>query len=244
MRPAWERKMSGDELTTGGLLTRDFPSELFEIHMEDVHLLAGERLQEIGPVQSGNRRGPLLGDQALGVPAYCRCQAHLFLDLSRGSAQSLVDLVRELDGQRRHTPRSYTSADHRERSAAGTPAPTPNSAQEVPGSCSGGALPGAHRDSGRVHRDRRRPQRERTGVSVLGVKAILAYDPQHRPSTLARSPAPRVHAATKAARKAFYEIYAAFVGAFREASERLLLGDRNAPFPTGSFPPALPFVAG
>jgi hypothetical protein len=44
--------------------------------------------------------------------------------------------------------------------------------------------------------------------------------------------------------KAFYEIYAAFVAAFREASERLLRGDRNAPFPIGSFPPALPFVAG
>jgi hypothetical protein len=78
-------------------------------------------------------------------------------------------------------------------------------------------------------------KRERTGAYVLGVKAILAYDPQHRPSTLARSLAPRVHAATKAARKAFYEIYAAFVAAFREASERLLRGDRNAPFPTGSF---------
>jgi len=87
-------------------------------------------------------------------------------------------------------------------------------------------------------------ERGRTGASVLGVRAILARDPQYRPSTLARSPAPRVHAATKAARRAFYEIYAAFVSAFREASERLRLGDRNAPFPTGSFPPALPFVAG
>jgi hypothetical protein len=87
-------------------------------------------------------------------------------------------------------------------------------------------------------------ERERTGASVLGIKAILSYDPQHRPSSLARSPAPRVHAATKAARKAFYEIYAAFVSAFREGSERLRRGDRNAPFPTGSFPPALPFVAG
>ena len=79
---------------------------------------------------------------------------------------------------------------------------------------------------------------------MLGVKAILSRDPLHRPSSLARSPAPRVHAATKAARKAFYEIYAAFVSAFREASEKLRRGDRNAPFPTGSFPPALPFVAG
>ncbi len=87
-------------------------------------------------------------------------------------------------------------------------------------------------------------ERERSGASVLGVKAILAYDPLHCPSALARSPAPRVHAASKAARRAFYEIYAAFVGAFREASERLRRGDRNAPFPAGSFPPALPFVAG
>jgi hypothetical protein len=87
-------------------------------------------------------------------------------------------------------------------------------------------------------------ERERTGACVLGVKAILSRDPRHCPASLSRSPAPRVHAATKAARKAFYEIYAAFVGAFREASERLRCGDRNAPFPTGSFPPALPFVAG
>ena len=79
---------------------------------------------------------------------------------------------------------------------------------------------------------------------MLGVKAILSLDPQHRPTSLARSPAPRVHAATKAARKAFYEIYAAFVSAFREASERQRRGDRNALFPLGSFPPALPFVAG
>ncbi len=34
------------------------------------------------------------------------------------------------------------------------------------------------------------------------------------------------------------------VGAFREASERMRRGDRDAPFPLGSFPPALPFVAG
>jgi hypothetical protein len=87
-------------------------------------------------------------------------------------------------------------------------------------------------------------EREQAGASVVGVKAILARDPEHRPRSMARSPAPRVHAATKAARKAFYEFYAAFVSAFREAADRLRLGDRNAPFPAGSFPPALPFVAG
>ena len=78
-------------------------------------------------------------------------------------------------------------------------------------------------------------ERERSGASVLGVKAILSRDPQHRPSSLARSPVPRVHAATKAARKAFHEIYAAFVSTFREASERLRRGDRNARFPSAAF---------
>src|SRR5436853_5554908 len=82
------------------------------------------------------------------------------------------------------------------------------------------------------------------GTSVLGVEAILENDPQHRPASIANSPAPLVHAATKAARKAFYDAYAWFVAAFREAAERLRQGDRTAPFPSGSFPPALPFVAG
>jgi len=72
--------------------------------------------------------------------------------------------------------------------------------------------------------------RERTGSSVVGVEAILARDPQHRPASLARSPAPRVHAATKAARRAFYEIYAAFVSVFREASESLRGRDRARHF--------------
>ena len=79
---------------------------------------------------------------------------------------------------------------------------------------------------------------------MLGVEAILAKDPQQRPASVACSPAPRVHAATKAARKTFCDAYAWFVAAFRQAAEKLRQGDRNAPFPSGSFPPALPFVAG
>jgi len=46
--------------------------------------------------------------------------------------------------------------------------------------------------------------RRRSGKRVLGVKASLAQSPQTRPETLARSPAPLVHAATKAARRMFY----------------------------------------
>jgi hypothetical protein len=36
-------------------------------------------------------------------------------------------------------------------------------------------------------------------LSPIGAAAILAQDPEHRPASLARSPAPRVQAATKAA---------------------------------------------
>src|SRR5947208_16832802 len=86
--------------------------------------------------------------------------------------------------------------------------------------------------------------RRESGARVLGVKAILALDPQTRPTSVARSPAPLVHAATKAARKMFYEIYAAFVSAFRAAAEALRQGRRDVPFPIGSFPPRLPFVTG
>jgi hypothetical protein len=80
----------------------------------------------------------------------------------------------------------------------------------------------------------------------LRPRAVLPRNSVRRrmPASLARSPAPLVHAATKAVRKAFYDAYAWFVAAFREAAERLRRGDREAPFPGGSFPPALPFVAG
>lgn len=45
-----------------------------------------------------------------------------------------------------------------------------------------------------------------------------------------------------AARKALWEAYGWFVAAFREAAEKLKVGDRDAAFPTRSFPPGLPFV--
>jgi len=35
-----------------------------------------------------------------------------------------------------------------------------------------------------------------------------------------------------------------FVAAYREASEKFRAGNRTVTFPLGSFPPALPFVAG
>ena len=87
-------------------------------------------------------------------------------------------------------------------------------------------------------------ERKKTGKPVLGVAAILAQDPHDHPKRPKKEPAPFVHAATKAARLAFREMYALFVAAYREAAEKLRKGDRGAPFPLGSFPPALPFVGG
>lgn len=44
--------------------------------------------------------------------------------------------------------------------------------------------------------------------------------------------------------RTLYDAYAWFVLEFRSAAEKLCAGDRAAPFPAGSLPPALPFVGG
>jgi REP element-mobilizing transposase RayT len=85
-------------------------------------------------------------------------------------------------------------------------------------------------------------ERAKKGVEPLGTEKILAQDPETRPETLDRSPAPFVHAATRKIRKELWQAYGWFLSAYREAADRLRNGDRNAAFPPGSFPPHLPFV--
>jgi len=85
-------------------------------------------------------------------------------------------------------------------------------------------------------------ERAKKGVEPLGVKKILEQDPETRPETLDRSPAPFIHAATRKVRKELREAYGWFVAAYREAADKLRKGDRAAAFPAGSFPPQLPFV--
>jgi hypothetical protein len=84
--------------------------------------------------------------------------------------------------------------------------------------------------------------RKRMGLKPFGREAILAQHPHTRPERIKRSPAPFVHAASKAARLFFYELYAKFVEAYRAAAERLRAGDLAPGFPRGSFPPVLPFA--
>jgi REP element-mobilizing transposase RayT len=87
-------------------------------------------------------------------------------------------------------------------------------------------------------------RRAETSALPLGPAAIKAQRPHHRPSKLKKSPAPLFHAATRRIRRELYDAYRFFLTAFREASERLRSGDRDARFPIGCFPPALPFVSG
>jgi REP element-mobilizing transposase RayT len=87
-------------------------------------------------------------------------------------------------------------------------------------------------------------RRASTGSEPFGVAAILGRHPHHRPARLKKSPAPLFHALREAVRRELYEGYAWFVAAFRDAAEKLRAGDRNASFPAGCFPPALPFVGG
>ena len=77
---------------------------------------------------------------------------------------------------------------------------------------------------------------------VVGVQEICERDPQMRPNTVSRSPAPRVHAATKKERKAWREAFTWFVVAYRAAADLLKTGRLDAPFPEGCFPPGLPYV--
>lgn len=87
-------------------------------------------------------------------------------------------------------------------------------------------------------------RRVKTGSQPLGMAAILGQHPHDRPERLKKSPAPWFHAIRKSVRRGLHGIYAEFVAAFRQASEKLRVGDRNASFPMGSFPPALPSVGG
>ncbi len=87
-------------------------------------------------------------------------------------------------------------------------------------------------------------RRKKNGVKPLGPAAILTQDPHRQPAHSKKSPAPAFHAASQAVRHGLREAYALFVAAYREAAEKLRAGNRNARFPLGSFPPALPFVGG
>jgi REP element-mobilizing transposase RayT len=81
-----------------------------------------------------------------------------------------------------------------------------------------------------------------TGKVPRGPEAIRRQNPLDQAVRPKKSPAPFCHAISKEARKQLREAYRIFVAAYRQASAQLRAGDRNARFPKGCFPPALPFV--
>lgn len=80
-------------------------------------------------------------------------------------------------------------------------------------------------------------------LEPLGRRAIQRQEPTARPNKIKKASAPLVHAATKRVRRAFFEAYHTFVATYRQASERLLLGDTATLFPEGCFLPSRPALA-
>jgi hypothetical protein len=81
------------------------------------------------------------------------------------------------------------------------------------------------------------------GTEPAGPRWVRRQKPHERPAKLKRSPAPLVHAASKATRRRFRNAYAWFVLEYRRAAARLAAGEVGVAFPAGSFPPSLPYVA-
>jgi REP element-mobilizing transposase RayT len=76
----------------------------------------------------------------------------------------------------------------------------------------------------------------------IGHKALTRMRPHSRPKKMKKAPAPGYHCATRQARRELHEAYGWFYAAYRQAAEKLRLGDLTASFPEGSFPPPRPFV--
>ena len=96
----------------------------------------------------------------------------------------------------------------------------------------------AHLD--RIERDGRL-RRVQSGTKVLGIKKILAQDPQHRPGDLVKTSVSMFHASTAEALAALREEWHAFLACYRDATEALKAG-LEARFPPGCFPPGMPYI--
>jgi REP element-mobilizing transposase RayT len=88
-----------------------------------------------------------------------------------------------------------------------------------------------------------RERRQADKVFVVGRRAVRRVHPHECPKKLVWSPAPQFHTATREAWRALRDAYVEFVVQFRWAADQLRDGVRDPPFPPGSFPPGLPFVA-
>jgi hypothetical protein len=92
-----------------------------------------------------------------------------------------------------------------------------------------------------IEEDTRERQRAK-GTRPLGAAKVMARHPHSRPEHLDRSPAPPVHCSSKEKRASFWEAFKEFVGAYRDAAERLRGGELTVAFPGGCFTPRRQFV--
>jgi hypothetical protein len=76
----------------------------------------------------------------------------------------------------------------------------------------------------------------------LGAAVVLQQPPHAMPARSKRTPAPWLHAATRAALLQLKQAYSDFLAQYRDAAKALRKGLRTITFPPGSFPPALPWV--
>ncbi len=88
----------------------------------------------------------------------------------------------------------------------------------------------------RIATETRRRHRE-ARTRPLGVRRILRQSPHHRPSRVARSPAPRFHAASRPTRRMLEQMYRAFRDAYRDAMESLRKLLPAVRFPSHGIPP-------
>lgn len=83
-------------------------------------------------------------------------------------------------------------------------------------------------------------RQEETGKPPLGRETVCRQNPHLEPNRIKKRPAPLVHAATPAVRRALRRAYFSFVDAYQRAARRLREGVTDVEFPEGAFPPTLP----
>ena len=88
-----------------------------------------------------------------------------------------------------------------------------------------------------------RQQLRQAARRPLGVRRILRQDPHARPRRIARSPAPRFHAATWQIRRMLEAAYWSYRDAYRDAEETLRQGRFPVRFPSHGIPPPFQSMA-
>jgi hypothetical protein len=80
------------------------------------------------------------------------------------------------------------------------------------------------------------------GTKPAGRKWVMRQNPHRVPRAMKRSPAKKFLATFRQSIADLRRAYLEFIVSYREASVRLMSGDRMVEFPPGCFPPRLPFV--